>query len=64
MCHPGRPFAAMPAGEAQAGLTLLRGLPKDEVHGIALVRSDIDPRAREHLVERAIGERAIAWKHA
>src|ERR1700740_2374047 len=62
---PPRPPLRRDAGRrGPAGLSLLRRLPKDEVHGVALVRSDIDTRSREHLVERAIGERAIAWKHA
>src|ERR1700733_3304806 len=39
-----------------ARLVGLRWLPQDEVHRIALVRRDVDPRAGEHLVERAMGE--------
>ena len=59
----------MPAGAARRGdpgrarparLFRLRRLPQDEIHRIALVRGDVDARARQHLVERAVRERAIA----
>ena len=42
------------------GLVLLRGFPEHEIHRIAFVRRYFDPRARQHLVERAARERAIA----
>ena len=49
------------AGRARpARLVGLRGLPQHEIHRVALVGRDIDARARQHLVERAAGERAIA----
>ncbi len=37
-----------------------RGLPQDEVHGVALVWRDLNARAGDHLIERAAGEAAIA----
>ena len=54
---PGRGDAG---GARPARLARLRGLPQDEVHRIALVRRDIDTRASQHLVERAMRERPIA----
>src|SRR5687767_9946381 len=36
-----------------------RGLPQDEIHRIFLVRRNFDPRAGNHLVERAPGEPSI-----
>ena len=59
----------MPAGAARRGdprrarparLLRLRRLPQHEIHRVALVRGDVDARARQHLVERAARQRAIA----
>src|ERR1700733_5436561 len=67
--HRHRRALDMPAGPARrsdagwarpARLVGLRWLPQDEVHRIALVRSDIDARAGQHLVERTVRERPIA----
>src|SRR5271167_2126217 len=46
------------AGRAwPARLVRLRGFPQDEVHRVAFIRGDVDARAGQHLVERAMGER-------
>src|SRR5580692_10355429 len=42
------------------GLVGLRGFPQDEVHRVAFVGRDIDARASQHLVERAMRERPVA----
>ena len=67
--HRHRRALDMPAGAPRRGdagrarparLVRLRGLPQDEVHRVALVRRDIDARAGQHLVERAMRERPVA----
>ena len=64
----GRAFD-MPAGTPRrddsgrarpARLARLRRLPQHEIHRVALVGGDVDPRPGQHLVERAAGERAVA----
>ena len=50
MCQPG-PAAA--PGHVPARLVPGRRLPQHEIHRVALVGRDLDPRAGDHLVERA-----------
>ena len=57
---PGAPQRRDPGGTRPARLLGFRGLPQHEIHRIALIRGDLDARARDHLVERAAGERAVA----
>ena len=59
MCQPGRPGVLMPQGDGQDGSPRLRRLPQHEIHRVALVGRDIDAGARDHLVERAIGQLAV-----
>ena len=47
-------------GARPARLVGLRWLPQDEVHRIAFVRRDLDARASQHLVKRAVSERPVA----
>src|SRR5438874_1304964 len=42
-----------PGGRGPCGLSSLRGLPQHEIHRVALVRSDLDARACDHLIEGA-----------
>src|SRR5262249_16953799 len=48
MCQPRRP-----------SLARLRWLPQHEIPGIALVGRDLDARARDQLIERALGKLAV-----
>ena len=50
----------MPAGLGQPGSFGFEGFHKHEIHRVALVRGDVDPRAGQHLVERTARERAVA----
>ena len=43
----------MPDGDGQAGSPGWDGFHKHEIHGVALVRCDLNPRAGNHLIERA-----------
>ncbi len=53
---PGRCDAA---GRGPRRLARLRWLPQHEIPGIALVGRDLDARARDQLVERALGKLAV-----
>ena len=57
---PDGPGAAMPAGLGQPGSFGFEGFHKHEVHRVALVGRDVDARAGQHLVERAMRERPVA----
>ena len=60
---PARAAGRCDAGRARpAGLVRLRRLPQHEIHRVALVGGDVDARAGQHLVERAAGERTVAWR--
>ena len=59
MCQPGRPGTVMPDGRRPGGLAGLGRLPQHEIHRVALVGRDLDPRAGLHLVQRAAGQQAV-----
>ncbi len=57
---PARPARRPDAGgDGHAGSPRLRRLPQHEIHRVALVGRDVDARARDHLVERTLGELAV-----
>ncbi len=58
---PARAAGRRDPGRARPSrLVRLRRLPQHEVHRVALIGGDVDPRAGQHLVERAAGERTVA----
>ena len=59
MCQPGRPGAAIPAGDGHDGSPGFDGFHSTKSIGVALVGRDIDSRAGDHLVERAVGQLAV-----
>ena len=57
---PARPARRRNAGRRRPGrLAGLRRLPQHEIHRIALVGRDVDARAGDHLVKRALRQRAV-----
>jgi hypothetical protein len=59
----------MPAGPppapraVPAGLVVARRLPQHEIHRVALVGRHLDPRARDHVLDRPARERARIPRH-
>ena len=54
MCQPGRPGAAMPAGDGQAGSPGFDGFHSTKSLRVSLVGRDFDAGAGDHLVERPL----------
>ena len=60
MCQPGRPGTLMPAGDGQDGSPGFAGFHSTKSVVVALVGRDVDAGARDHLVQRAVRQRAVA----
>ena len=52
-----------PAGGRPARFALFGRLPQHEIGRVLFVGRDIDPRTGNHVIERAVGQRAIARQH-
>ncbi len=63
MCQPGRPGTGNARRRRPGRLARLGRFPQHEVGTVPLVGRDIDAGAGDHLVQRAVGERAIARQH-
>ena len=61
MCQPGRPG---PHGDGHGVLALLLPLPEREVERVLLAVGALDALALVHLVDRAVGELAVAGQRA